>query len=43
MPCGLNPCPPAMEGVWATYYLTHSLTDTKEYREQDVIVARSSD
>lgn len=31
---------PAMEGVWATYYLIHSLTDTKEYREQDKLVAR---
>jgi uncharacterized protein YbjT (DUF2867 family) len=31
---------PAMEGVWAAYYLIHSLTDTKEYRERDKIVAR---
>jgi uncharacterized protein YbjT (DUF2867 family) len=31
---------PAMEGVWATYYLIHSLTDTKEYRERDIVVAR---
>lgn len=31
---------PAMEGVWATYYFIHSLTDTKEYRERDKIVAR---
>ncbi|HSR31620.1 MAG TPA: NAD(P)H-binding protein, partial [Anaerolineae bacterium] len=33
--------PAAMEGVWATYYLIHSLTDTKEYRERDVVVARN--
>jgi uncharacterized protein YbjT (DUF2867 family) len=31
---------PAMEGVWAAYYFIHSLTDTKEYRERDNIVAR---
>ena len=31
---------PAMESVWATYYLIHSLTDTKEYRQQDQMVAR---
>ena len=31
---------PAMEGVWAAYYLIHSLADTKEYRERDKIVAR---
>lgn len=31
---------PAMEGVWATYYLIHSLTDTEEYRERDKQVAR---
>jgi uncharacterized protein YbjT (DUF2867 family) len=31
---------PAMEGVWAAYYLVHSLTDTEEYRERDKIVAR---
>jgi uncharacterized protein YbjT (DUF2867 family) len=31
---------PAMTGVWAAYYLIHSLTDTKEYRERDKIVAR---
>jgi uncharacterized protein YbjT (DUF2867 family)/uncharacterized protein YndB with AHSA1/START domain len=31
---------PAMEGVWAAYYFIHSLTDTKEYRELDKIVAR---
>jgi uncharacterized protein YbjT (DUF2867 family) len=31
---------PAMEGVWAAYYFIHSLTDTKEYRERDKIVAR---
>jgi uncharacterized protein YbjT (DUF2867 family) len=33
--------PAAMEGVWATYYLIHSLTDTKDYRERDIIVARN--
>jgi uncharacterized protein YbjT (DUF2867 family)/uncharacterized protein YndB with AHSA1/START domain len=33
--------PPAMEGAWATYYLIHSLTDTKEYRERDRVVARN--
>lgn len=33
--------PAAMEGVWATYYLIHSLSDTKEYRERDIIVARN--
>jgi len=33
--------PAAMECVWATYYLIHSLSDTKEYRERDIIVARS--
>jgi uncharacterized protein YbjT (DUF2867 family) len=32
---------PAMEGVWAAYYFIHSLTDTKQYRERDKIVARS--
>ncbi len=31
---------PAMEGVSATYYLIHSLTDTAEYRERDRRVAR---
>jgi uncharacterized protein YbjT (DUF2867 family) len=31
---------PAMQGVWAAYYLIHSLTDTKEYRERDKSVAR---
>ena len=31
---------PAMEGVWAAYYFIHSLTDTKEYRERDKVVAR---
>jgi uncharacterized protein YbjT (DUF2867 family) len=33
--------PAAMVGVWATYYLIHSLSDTKEYRERDIIVARN--
>jgi uncharacterized protein YbjT (DUF2867 family)/uncharacterized protein YndB with AHSA1/START domain len=33
--------PPALAGVWATYYLIHSLTDTKEYRERDIVVARN--
>ncbi|MGD9146038.1 MAG: SDR family oxidoreductase [Anaerolineae bacterium] len=31
---------PAMEGIWAAYYFIHSLTDTKDYRERDKIVAR---
>ncbi len=31
---------PAMENVWAAYYFIHSLTDTKEYRERDKVVAR---
>jgi uncharacterized protein YbjT (DUF2867 family) len=31
---------PAMAGVWAAYYLIHSLTDTKAYRERDKMVAR---
>ena len=33
--------PEAMAGVWATYYLIHSLSDTEEYRERDIIVARN--
>jgi uncharacterized protein YbjT (DUF2867 family) len=33
--------PAALEGVWATYYLIHSLTDTREYRERDMAVART--
>jgi uncharacterized protein YbjT (DUF2867 family) len=32
--------PPALEGAWAAYYLIHSLTDTREYRERDKVVAR---
>ena len=32
--------PAAMAGVWATYYLIHSLTDTKDYQERDRVVAR---
>lgn len=30
---------PAMADVWAAYYLIHSLTDTKAYRERDKMVA----
>jgi uncharacterized protein YbjT (DUF2867 family) len=33
--------PAAMEDVSVAYYLIHSLTDTKEYRERDIIVARN--
>lgn len=33
--------PPAMEGVAAAYYLIHSLSDTSNYRERDVVVARN--
>jgi uncharacterized protein YbjT (DUF2867 family) len=33
--------PPAMESVWAAYYLIHSLSDTPDYRERDMVVARS--
>ncbi len=33
--------PPAMKGVWATYYLIHSLTDTRDYRDRDIVVARN--
>jgi uncharacterized protein YbjT (DUF2867 family)/uncharacterized protein YndB with AHSA1/START domain len=33
--------PAAMTGVWGTYYLIHSLSDTKDYRERDIIVARN--
>lgn len=33
--------PPAMAGVWAAYYFIHSLSDTPEYRERDMAVARS--
>jgi uncharacterized protein YbjT (DUF2867 family) len=32
--------PAAMEGVWATYYFIHSLTDTRHYRQRDIVVAR---
>lgn len=32
--------PAAMEGVWIVYFFIHSLIDTKEYRERDMIVAR---
>jgi uncharacterized protein YbjT (DUF2867 family) len=32
---------PALQGVWATYYLIHSLTDTPDYRERDIVVARN--
>jgi uncharacterized protein YbjT (DUF2867 family) len=33
--------PAAMAGVWAAYYLIHSLSDTADYRERDMAVARS--
>jgi uncharacterized protein YbjT (DUF2867 family) len=33
--------PAAMEGVSAAYYLIHSLSDTSNYRERDVVVARN--
>jgi uncharacterized protein YbjT (DUF2867 family) len=33
--------PPAMAGVWAAYYFIHSLSDTANYRERDIAVARS--
>ena len=33
--------PPAMAGVWAAYYFIHSLSDTANYRERDMAVARS--
>jgi len=33
--------PPAMDGVWAAYYFIHSLSDTPNYRERDMAVARS--
>ncbi|MGD8625949.1 MAG: DUF2867 domain-containing protein, partial [Anaerolineae bacterium] len=32
---------PAMEGAWAAYYLIHSLSDTADYRQRDVVVARN--
>jgi uncharacterized protein YbjT (DUF2867 family) len=32
--------PAAMEGVWIVYFFVHSLIDTKEYRERDIVVAR---
>jgi len=37
----LDTLAPAMEGVWATYYLIHSLTDTPDYRDRDIVVARN--
>jgi len=33
--------PPAMAGAWAAYYLIHSLSDTANYQERDIAVARS--
>jgi uncharacterized protein YbjT (DUF2867 family) len=33
--------PPAMAGVWAAYYFIHSLSDTPDYRERDMVLARS--
>ena len=32
--------PSAMAGVWAAYYFIHSLSDTANYRERDMAVAR---
>jgi len=32
--------PPAMQGVAAAYYLIHSLSDTADYHERDMVVAR---
>jgi uncharacterized protein YbjT (DUF2867 family)/uncharacterized protein YndB with AHSA1/START domain len=32
--------PPAMQGVSAAYYLIHSLSDTADYHERDMVVAR---
>ena len=32
--------PPALTGVWAAYYFIHSLSDTANYRERDMAVAR---
>lgn len=32
---------PAMQGVSAAYYLIHSLTDTSEFHERDMMVARN--
>jgi uncharacterized protein YbjT (DUF2867 family) len=33
--------PSAMAGAWAVYYFIHSLSDTANYRERDIYVARS--
>jgi uncharacterized protein YbjT (DUF2867 family) len=32
--------PPALEGVWAAYYLIHSLSDTPNYQQRDREAAR---
>lgn len=32
--------PPAMAGVWAAYYFIHSLSDTANYQQRDIAVAR---
>ncbi len=32
--------PAAMQGAWVAYFFIHSLIDTKEYRERDMVVAR---
>jgi uncharacterized protein YbjT (DUF2867 family) len=39
----LNPeaLPAALKGVWAAYYFLHSLTDTKDYRDRDIVIARN--
>jgi len=33
--------PAALEGVSTVYYLIHSLSDTQEYRQRDMVVARN--
>jgi uncharacterized protein YbjT (DUF2867 family) len=32
--------PAVMDGVWAAFYFIHSLSDTSDYRERDMAVAR---
>ncbi len=32
---------PAMEGVWGVYYLIHSLSDTSDFHERDLMIARN--
>ncbi|MFP4324110.1 MAG: SDR family oxidoreductase [Anaerolineales bacterium] len=33
--------PPAMDGVWAAYYLIHSMSGHKDFHERDIIAARN--